>query len=83
MEWPRPQPGQKSIPSILKTQNEKCVSVPGDINASNVNDAIQNVNSKYLNIFFVILFRLCDTTRAIPVAGVSPATLILYRQWIK
>ena len=66
MECPRPQPGQKSIPSILKTQNEKCVSVPGDINASNVNDAIQNVNSKYLNIFFVILFRLCDTTRAIP-----------------
>jgi hypothetical protein len=49
MEWPMPQPGQKSIPSNLKMQNEKCPSAAGFMIASITLAVIQNTSSVYLN----------------------------------
>ena len=47
IEWPNPHPGQKERPRNLKKQKEKCASVEGSINASIINDVIQNTSSKY------------------------------------
>jgi len=60
MEWPRPQPGHQVNPSILSGQNEKCASLVGLVNASEISAATQKASSKYLEKTVLINFiRFC------------------------